>query len=42
MRAEVGRFERFVFLFIALFVRRFVSVFWDSNFFGVLKLTDSC
>ena len=29
--AEVGRFERFVFLFLD-FVRRFVSVFWDSNF----------
>ena len=37
MRAEVGRFERFVFLYLALFVRRFVSVFWDSNFFGVFE-----
>ena len=39
MGAEVGRFERFVFLFLAYFVRRFVSVFWDSN---VLELIDSC
>ena len=38
MGAEVGRFERFVFLFLALFCQRFVSVFWDSNFFEFLKL----
>ena len=42
MGAEVGRFERFVFLFLTFFVRRFVSVFWDSNFLEFLKLTDSC
>ena len=29
MGAEVGRFERFVFLFLALFCQ---PVFWDSNF----------
>ena len=34
MGAEVGRFERFVFLFLALF--------WDSNFLEFLKLIDSC
>ena len=38
MGAEVGRFECFVFLFLALFCRRFASVFWDSNF---LELIDS-
>ena len=38
MGAEVGRFERFVFLFLALFFRRFVSVFWDSNFLEFSKL----
>ena len=32
MGAKVGRFERFVFLFLALFCQAFVSVFWDSNF----------
>ena len=36
MGAEVGRFERFVFFY---FVRRFVYVFWDSNFW---ELIDSC
>ena len=41
MGAEVGRFERFVFLFFALFFRRFVSVFWDSNFLEFSKLIDS-
>ena len=38
MGAEVGRFERYVFLFLALFC----SVFWDSNFLEFLKLIDSC
>ena len=33
MGAEVERFERFVFIFLALFCQvRYVSVFWDSNF----------
>ena len=41
MGAEVGRFERFVFLFLALFFRRFVSVIWDSNFLEFSKLIDS-
>ena len=41
MGAEVGRFERFVFLFLALFFRRFVSVFGDSNFLEFSKLIDS-
>ena len=40
MGAEVGRLERFVFLFLALFCQAFVSVFFvDSN---VLELVDSC
>ena len=38
MGVEVGRFERFVFLIFALFFRRFVSVFWDSNFLEFSKL----
>ena len=46
MGAEVGRFERFVFLFLALFCQAFcfcfVTVFWDSNFLDFLKLIDSC
>ena len=25
-----------------IFIRRFVSVFWDSNFLEFLKLIDSC
>ena len=34
MGAEVGRLERFVFLFLALVCEAFfASVFWDSNFF---------
>ena len=37
--AEVGRFECFVFIFLAL---RFVSVFWDSNFLKFLRVIDSC
>ena len=28
--------------FLLYFVRRFVSVFWDSNFLEFLKLIDSC
>ena len=40
MGAEVGRFERFVFLFLALFCQAFCFYFfWDSN---VLELMDSC
>ena len=39
MEAEVGRFERFVFLFLALFCQAFCFCFWDSNF---LELVDSC
>ena len=38
MGAEVGRFERFVFLFLALFC----GVFLDSNFLEFWKLIDSC
>ena len=38
MGAKVGRFERFVFLFLALFFKRFVSVFWGSNFLEFLNL----
>ena len=41
MGAEVGKFERFVFLFLPLFLWRFVSVFWDSNFLEFSKLTDT-
>ena len=33
MGAEVGRFERFVFLFLVLFFRRFVSVFLGTVIF---------
>ena len=39
MGAEVGRFERFVFLFLALFCRAFCFCFLDSNF---LELIDTC
>ena len=42
MGAEVGRFERFVFLFLALFCQAFCFCFWDSNFLEFLKLIDSC
>ena len=42
MGAEVGRFERFVFLFLALFCQAFCFYFWDSNFLEFLKLIDSC
>ena len=37
MGAEVGRFERSVFLFLALFCQAFCFVFWDSKFFGVFE-----
>ena len=37
--AEVGRFERFVFLLLALFCQVYCFCFWDSNF---LELVDSC
>ena len=38
MGAEVGRFERFVFLFLALFCLAFCfCFFWDSSFFGVFE-----
>ena len=33
MGAEVGRFERFVFLFLALFCGVLFPFFLDSNFF---------
>ena len=43
MGAEVGRFGRFVFLFLALFCQAFCfCFFWDSNFLDFLKLIDSC
>ena len=39
MGAEVGRFERFVFLFLALFCQAFCfCFFWDMEF---SKLIDS-
>ena len=38
MGAEVRRFERFVFLFLALFCQAFCFCFWDGNF---LELIDS-
>ena len=41
MGAEVGRFERFVFLLLALFCGIFVSVFWTAIFWS-FKLIDSC
>ena len=41
MGAEVGRFERFVFLFLALFCQAFCFCFWDSNFLEFFKLIDS-
>ena len=41
MGAEVGRFERFVFLFLALFCQAFCFCFWDSNFLEFSKLIDS-
>ena len=37
MGAEVGRFERFVFLFLALFCQAFCfCFFWDSNFLELI------
>ena len=44
MGAEVGRLERFVFLFLALFCQAFCFCFWGggSNFLEFLKLIDSC
>ena len=41
MGAEVGRFECFVFLFLALFCQAFVSFLGDSNFLEFSKLIDS-
>ena len=37
MGAEVGRFERFVFLFLALFCQAFCFYFWDSNFLELIR-----
>ena len=34
MGAEVGRFVRFVFLFLALFCQSFCFCFWGQQFFG--------
>ena len=42
MGAEVGRFERFVFLFLALFCVVLFPFFLDSNFLEFSKLIDSC
>ena len=42
MGAEVGKFERFVFLFLALFCGVLFPFFLDSNFFEFSKLIDSC
>ena len=42
MGAEVGRFERFVFLFLALFCGVLFPFFLDSNFLEFSKLIDSC
>ena len=42
MGAEVGRFECFVFLFLAFILWRFVSFFLDNNFLEFWKLIDSC
>ena len=43
MGAEVGRFERFVFLFLALFCQALCFCFFgDSNFLEFLKLINSC
>ena len=42
MGAEVGRFERSVFLFLALFCQAFCLFFGTVNFFEFLKLIDSC
>ena len=42
MGAEVGRFERFVFLSLALFCQAFCLFFGTVNFLEFLKLIDSC
>ena len=42
MGAEVGRFERSVFLFVVLFCQAFFAFFWTVNFLEFLKLIDSC
>ena len=42
MGAAVERFERFVFLVLALFCQAFCFCFWNSNFLEFLKLIDSC
>ena len=42
MGAEVGRFERSVFLFLALFCQAFCLFFGTVNFWELLKLIDFC
>ena len=42
MGAEVGKFERFVFLFLALFCGVLFPFFLDSNFLEFSKFIDSC
>ena len=37
--AEVGRFERFVLLFLTFVCKVFCFCFWDSNFLEFLRLT---
>ena len=40
MGAEVGRFERFVFLFLAFVCKAFCFCFWDSNCLDFFRLID--
>ena len=43
MGSEVGRFERFVLLFLALFCQAFCFCFFGTViFFEFFKLIDSC
>ena len=42
MGAEVGRFERSVLLFLALFYLAFCLFFGTVNFLEFLKFIDSC
>ena len=42
MGAEVGRFELFVFLFLALFCGVLFPFFWTAIFLEFSKLIDSC
>ena len=42
MGAEVGRFERFVFLFLALVCQAFCFCFLGQYFWEFLRLIDSC